>query len=278
MDLNTRFIGCQAGADLQHMGAERVFISCFQVIGIILHKRGSAIAAFAHGFHNGRHSSDLPVTFAAVAVALCHQVLRSKARQLFHTVQILEGVGEGHAALIIHHLFDSNFFSCLIANRFHIIGGNIILFRIHSHHFINLCLGNGIHGLHQLAHRPSVDLPAQFDLNFHLVAFRNSNFTHIVTEAHDFHVLRHSHADGSFHPVTQSLLDGFILPIPGDDLPRHSQPGGDEAVLPVAVGGLIQVHKVHVDLIVGDPQVILGSQVAIGLLQIYQAVDPHFGG
>ena len=42
------------------------------------------------------------------------------------------------------------------------------------------------------------------------------------------------------------------------------------------MGSLIQVHKVHVDLLVGDLAVILGGQVAIGLLQQIKAVDPHF--
>ena len=49
-------------------------------------------------------------------------------------------------------------------------------------------------------------------------------------------------------------------------------------MLTVAVGGLVEVHEVHVDLVVGDLAVILGREVAVRLLQIDKAVDPHLGG
>ena len=41
-----------------------------------------------------------------------------------------------------------------------------------------------------------------------------------------------------------------------------AQAGGDEAVLAVAVGGLVQVHEVHVDLFIGNLAVVLGGKVA----------------
>ena len=48
-------------------------------------------------------------------------------------------------------------------------------------------------------------------------------------------------------------------------------------MLPVAVSGLVQVHEVHVDLVIGDLQIILGCQMAVWLLQVGKAVDPHLG-
>ena len=44
------------------------------------------------------------------------------------------------------------------------------------------------------------------------------------------------------------------------------------------MGGLVQVHEVHVDLVVGDLLVVLGRQMAVGLLEIGKPVDPHFAG
>ena len=58
--------------------------------------------------------------------------------------------------------------------------------------------------------------------------------------------------------------DLFILPVARDHLARHAQAGGDEPVLAVAVGGLVEVHEVHVDLLVGDLAVVLGGEMAVG--------------
>ena len=41
---------------------------------------------------------------------------------------------------------------------------------------------------------------------------------------------------------------------------------------------LVEIHKVHVDLFVGDLAVVLRRKMAVWLLQIHKAVDPHFRG
>ena len=92
MDLDPGLFRRAAGADLQHMGAKTVLLPFHQMIGIILHKEGAAVAALSHGFENGRHGGHLPVSLAAVAVALGHEVLGGQAGELVHAVQVLEGV------------------------------------------------------------------------------------------------------------------------------------------------------------------------------------------
>src|SRR5690554_4181358 len=52
-------------------------------------------------------------------------------------------------------------------------------------------------------------------------------------------------------------------------------PGHDKTEFPIAMGGLVKVHEVHVD---GAPRyfrIELGMQVANGLAQNAKAVDPH---
>ena len=158
-----------AGADLQHVGAQRILVPGYQVIGIVLHKGGGAVAVFAHDLENGGHGGNLPVALAAIAVALRHQVLGGQAGQLLHAIEILEGVGEGHAALGVHHLLHGDLFPRLIANGLEIIGGKVVALLVDSHEGVDLFLSDGIHGLHQLTHRPGVHLPAQLGLDFHLV-------------------------------------------------------------------------------------------------------------
>ncbi len=260
------------------MGPQTVLLALHQMIGIVLHEGGGAVAALAHGLQNGGHGGHLPVALAAVAVALGHQVLGGQAGELLHAVEVLEGVGKGFAALGVHHLFDGDFLSGLIADGVDVVGGHVIAGGVDGHQCVDLRFGDGVHLLHQVAHGPCVHLPAQLGLDLHLVALGDGHFPHIVPKAHDFQALGHGHARGGLHPVAQAGLHLLVLPVPGDDLPGHPQPGGDEAMLPVAMGGLVQVHEVHVDFLVGNLLVVLGGQVAVGLLQIGQAVDPHLGG
>ncbi|MPN26428.1 hypothetical protein SDC9_173852 [bioreactor metagenome] len=69
---NTGLFRGAAGADLQHMRAQAVFLPLRQMIGIILHKKGCAVSIFAHGLQNSGHGGHLPVAFSAVAIALGH--------------------------------------------------------------------------------------------------------------------------------------------------------------------------------------------------------------
>ena len=267
-----------AGADLQHMRAQRILVPLHQMIGIVLHKGGSAVSVFTHGFQDSGHGGDFPVALAAVAVALGHQVLRGKPRQLLHAVEILEGVCKGLAALPVQHLLHGDFFSGLVADGGNVIGSNVVGGLVGIHQSIDLFLGDGVHLLHQVANGPGVYLPAQLDLNLYLVALGDGDLAHIVPKTHDLQGFGERHAHGGFHPVAQTLKAPFILPVARNDLPGHTQPGGDEAVFPVTVGSLVQVHEVHIDFFIGDLQIVLGGEVAIGLLQIHKAVDPHLGG
>ena len=267
-----------AGADLQHVGPQAVLIARLQMVGVVLHEGGAAGLAFAHGLEDGGHGGHLPVALAAVAVALGHQVLAGKARQLLHAVEVLEVVGEGKAALRVQHLLHGDLFPGLVAHGGDVVGGEVVLGAVLLHQRVDLRFGHCVHFLHQTAHRPGVHLPAQLHLGLHLVALGHGNLPHVVAEAHDLQFLADGHAHGGAHPATQPVLHRLVLPVAGDDLAGGAQPCPDEAVLPVAVGGLVQVHEVHVDFFIGDGAVVLGGKMAPGLLQAGKAVDPHLRG
>ena len=58
----------------------------------------------------------------------------------------------------------------------------------------------------------------------------------------------------------------FILPMTNDHLPVQAHPGPDESVLAVTVRGLIEIHEVHVDFLIGDFDIVLSGKMAIRLL------------
>ena len=49
-------------------------------------------------------------------------------------------------------------------------------------------------------------------------------------------------------------------------------------MLPVSMRRLVQVHEIHIDLVIGDIPVILRHKMAVGLPQNLQTVDPHLAG
>ena len=61
------------------------------------------------------------------------------------------------------------------------------------------------------------------------------------------------------------------------DGPLQPHPRGDEPELPVAVGGLIEVHEIHVDRGPGDLAIELRVEVQERLLEGREPADPHLG-
>ena len=62
-----------------------------------------------------------------------------------------------------------------------------------------------------------------------------------------------------------------------DNLALDAEAGDDVTELTVAVGGLVQVHEVHVDGLPRDFLVVLGGQLQQRLGQHFEAADPHLG-
>ncbi len=48
---------------------------------------------------------------------------------------------------------------------------------------------------------------------------------------------------------------------------RHPHPCEDEGMFPIPMGGLVEVHEVHVDAFIRNLRVVLGQQMKVWLLQ-----------
>ena len=66
--------------------------------------------------------------------------------------------------------------------------------------------------------------------------------------------------------------------MPDDGLARNAQASLDVPELPVAVGSLVEVHEIEVDLAPRQLDVGLRVQVQEWLLQRIEPADPHLGG
>ncbi len=94
MDLARRSIAGDRRTDLEHVGTEHGRQRLTQVVGVVLHERRAALEALAHDLEDADERGRLPITLGAETVALCHQPLRTDARQLFQPTEVLERVRE----------------------------------------------------------------------------------------------------------------------------------------------------------------------------------------
>jgi hypothetical protein len=130
----------------------------------------------------------------------------------------------------------------------------------------------------EIADAVAVDRVPELPLGGDLVALGDRHLAHVVPEARELEALAVGPSARRPHPDAYGLVDAVFLPMADDDLPVLPQPGADVPELPVAVGGLVQVHEVHVDRAPGQVTVELGVEVGVGLAQRGEAGDPHLRG
>ena len=275
MYLDARLFRRNRRADLQHMRTERKLLARLKVVGIILHEGRSARDALAHLLHDVRQRGYLPVALAAVAVTLCHQVLRSNAGKLFHAPEILKGIGISAAAVLIQHFLNGDLLARLVADGFHIIGRELVILLIFLHQAVDFLLTYLIHHFNKIADCIGIHLPAELHLYFDLIAFGHRDLTHIIAKAHDLQLAAYGCAYCGTHPATDFFLYICIFPVSCNDLARQTHARCDEAVFAVAVRRLVQVHEIHVDAFVRNVAVELRCEVAVRLLEHRQSADPH---
>ena len=145
------------------------------------------------------------------------------------------------------------------------------------HQRVGIRLADGGDVLGDFVDRIGVHGPAQLDLRLDLVALGDGHVAHVVRHAQYAHVAALHQADGRAHPGGDALLHALVAPMAGDHLALDAHAGDDVAVLAVAVRGLVFVHKVHVDGVVGNFLVELRVQVQKRLAVLAQAGDPTLG-
>ena len=275
MYLDLRLIGCKGCRYFEHMGRQLQLPAFGQIVGIVLDKAGRTVTPFGHLHQHGRKCADLIIALRAETDALFHQILGGNARQLCQSVQILEGIGKGIHAIGCNKFLDCHLIAGLFSDSVHIVRGHRIFFRIFCHLGIDLRLGCLCGQLCQLTDAVIFDFPAIFDFTFQTVAVGHGNVTHIVTKGGDAGVFRNSNGFGHLGKLADLFYHMRVLIISGHDLMRNIQPCQNIAIFTVAMRRLVQIHKIHVDRIVGQLLVGLGVQVQQRFVKLLQTFDPH---
>ena len=114
-------------------------------------------------------------------------------------------------------------------------------------------------------------------LELHTVAVRDGHVVHIHAEHQATDLAGVSESGAHAGPDGDAALGFGALPVADHDFARDAHPGADVPELDVAVGALVEVHEIHVDLVPGDLGVVLGMEMEQRLAQVLQALDPHLG-
>ena len=263
------------------MRAEDAFTALFEVVGVVFHEAHAAGESGRHDLRGAEERGGLPVAFRAEAVALFHEALAGEAGELVEAVEVLERGGEGGEIAVLEERAEADLL--LGGGEERLLFGRALLrhgveVEILLDEAFCFLVGHGVDELQHVRHGIAVAGVAELDLGGDLVAFGHGHFAHVVADAGDLHGLGIGPCGGDARPHADLVLDERIGVVAVDDLAVEAETGADEAELAVAVGGLVQVHEVHVD---GGPRnvaVALGVQVEHGLVEDLQTVDPHLGG
>ncbi len=115
-------------------------------------------------------------------------------------------------------------------------------------------------------------------LELHAITVGNGYVVHVHTEHQAAYVVSISNTCSYASPCCNLLLSLFALPVTYNYLSRDAHTGADVTELDVAVGRLVEVHEVHVDVLPRQLSVVLCMEVEERLLESLQALDPHLGG
>ena len=192
-------------------------------------------------------------------------------------MQILEGVRKCADAVLFQELLEANFVFCLLTDCVDAVCLHGILIRILLHLRVDFFFCYLIDDVYHIAQRIVVALPAIFDLALYTIAVGNCHMSHVISEGS---YLQGLGVVDSLCYLRESLdLRYYVvmLIVSCNHLMGNTHSCYDEAKLTVAVCCLVQVHEVHIDIVIRKLLIGLCVQVKHGLSKLLQSLDPHLG-
>ena len=155
------------------------------------------------------------------------------------------------------------------------LGNNGITLLILPAEKINGVLGDVIDQSGKITDSIAIHRTAKTNFGSHLIPLGDGHLAHIIPKAGKTGTLEIMPCTGSAHPGPDPLLDVKILPESHDDLSGKTHAGVQKSRFPVPMGGLMEIHEIHVDLIPWQIPVELGVKMNNRLPKISESADPH---
>lgn len=228
------------------------------------------------------HCSCLPVAFCTESIAFFHKSLDCKSGKLFKSTQISKVCNDCLIIFLFQEFLKSDLnlsLNCYMTFKFFRISSlkkNIIFAVVFIYQRIYITFSYIFYIISNLIYRISINFPSEFDLCFYFITFCNSYVSHVIcyTTYADMAALHDTNC--STHPGCQTLLDLFVCPVSCNDFSLDSHAGYHMAKLTAAVCGLVLIHKVHINGIIGDFHIELCMKMAQRFAILFKAKDPGF--
>ena len=236
--------------------------------------------AAGHHLRRADEGRGLPVALGPEPVPVGHQALDGEAGKLGEAVEVLERRGEGGEAALPQEGPHPGLDPGLLAQvgLLRVARPDLVGLAVLREERVHLGVRHLVDHRDEVADPVAVDRVAELPLRRHLVALGDRHLAHVVAEAGHLEPARLRPAAGRAHPRADPVVHLLVLPVADHDLAGQAQPRADEPELAVAVGGLVQVHEVHVDRAPRQVAVELRVEVQEGLLERGEAGDPHLRG
>ena len=252
-----------------------------EVVRVVLHERGAAGEPLGDHLQRPQHHRRLPVALGPEAEAVGHQALHGQTGQLAQPAEILEVGRERLQPAPLEERTQAELDARPVAQGLVALtalaqlGDDVVGVLVLGDEGVDVRVGGGVDRGDQIVDAPRVDGDPEAQLGLDLVALGHRDLAHVVAEAGELERAELGQAGRRARPRGDAGGDRRVGHVAGDRLARRADPAQDVGELTVAVGGLVEVHEVHVDLRPRELDVGLGVQVQHRLLQRLQAVDPH---
>ena len=290
VDFQTRFLSGNQRANFQHMRLKYGTLLAIEIQRIIFQERAAARQTLVHHPYGAVESRRFPVAFCPEAISLCHQTLRSEARNLVEVAsirlaEVVEVCREAFSTLVLQDSAEGEFglsrvpYLLVSLGRFVFQRGIVVVeAEVFLHQRLRILILDLAMIFHQLTDRTVIYVIAHANLGLHLVAIGNGYVIHLVAEAENQHILCIGPGSADAHPDGNFMLRLGILPIAHDHFAADTHTGADVSELAVAMSRLVEVHKVHVHRVPRNFAVELRMQMEERFLELLQSVNPHLRG
>ena len=195
----------------------------------------------------------LPVALAGEAVAVGHEPLHGHAGQLPQRGEVLEVRRERAAARGLEHPAQAELDGGGVPQRVVALapaaqlGDHVVEVLVLGDQRVDVGVRAVVDGVGQVGDGVAVDGDAPAPLRLGPVPLGHGDVAHGVAEAGQPQRAGLGPRARRARPDADALLHPGVAHVPGDGLADHAEPGLHVPELPVAVGGLVEVHEVHVD-------------------------------
>ena len=122
----------------------------------------------------------------------------------------------------------------------------VVFVEVSCYKCLYICILDVFMVFHQFACRTVIYVIPHTLFCFHFITVSYSYIIHLIAETDDQHILRVCPTCTNAHPNGNLVLGVFVFPVTYHYFAADAHTGTDMSEFAVTMGGLIQIHEVHI--------------------------------